>query len=74
MNEDYKEKLSEQYKQLSTTTAEVEKLIDLFKHANTIDFNTGSRSIAFLEGYMTGLREQMEWLDWIINNLGRENE
>ena len=72
MSEEYKEKLSEQYKQLRTTTAEVEKLIDLLKHSNTMDFDTRARTTAFLEGYMTGLQEQIEWLDWIIRNLGGE--
>ena len=74
MSDEYKEKLSEQYKQLSTTTAEVEKLIDLFMHSNTLDFNVKARSTAFLEGYMTGLQEQSEWFEWIIRNLGVKND
>ena len=74
MSDEYKEKLSEQYKQLSTTTAEVEKLIDLLKHSSTLDFNTLAKTTAFLEGYMTGLNEQSEWLEWIISKLGGEND
>lgn len=66
MNDEYKEKLLKQFEQLQTTSEEVEKIIDLLKDSNTLDFDTRARATAFLEGYMIGLKEQLEWLNCII--------
>lgn len=66
MNEEYKEKLLKRFEHLKITSEEVEKIIDLFKDSNTLDFETRAKTTAFLEGYMTGLKEQIEWLNCII--------
>ena len=66
MNDEYKEKLLKQFEQLQITSKEVERIIDLLKDSNTLDFDTRAKATAFLEGYMTGLKEQIEWLNYII--------
>lgn len=66
MNEEYKEKLLKNMALLSTTVQELEKIIDLIKDSNTLDHDTKAKTIAFLEGYRTGLHEQVEWLNYII--------
>lgn len=66
MNEEYKEKLQKQFEQLKITFGEVEKIINLLTHSNTMDYDSKARSTAFLEGYATGLKEQIEWLNRII--------
>lgn len=66
MNEEYKEKLCEQFEQLNVTVKETEKIIDLIKESNVLNVETQARTAAFLEGYMTGLKEQIEWLNYII--------
>ena len=66
MNDEYKEKLLKQFEQLQTTSKEVERIIDLLKDSNTLDFDTRAKATAFLEGYRTGLHEQIEWLNCII--------
>lgn len=43
-----------------------EKIIDLIKDSNTLDFETRTKTTAFLEGYMTALTEQIEWYEWYI--------
>lgn len=66
MNEEYKEKLLKQFEQLQTTSEYVEKIIDLLHDSITLDADTQAKAIAFLEGYRTGLKEQVEWLNCII--------
>lgn len=66
MNEEYKEKLTSQIECLRTTSKEVERIIDLLKDSNVLDFETKAKTTAFLEGYMVGLKEQIEWLNCII--------
>lgn len=71
MNEEYKEKLISQFECLRTTSKEVERIIDLLKDSNVLDFETKAKTTAFLEGYMVGLKEQIEWLNY---DFGVENE
>lgn len=66
MNEKYKEKLLKNLTLLNTKIQELEKIIDLIKDSSTLDHDTKTKTIAFLEGYMTGLHEQIEWLNYII--------
>lgn len=66
MNEELKEKLENQKFEQSNTVKEVEKIIDLIKGSNTLDLQTQTKTTAFLEGYMTALKEQLEWLYWIL--------
>lgn len=66
MNDEYKEKPLKQFEYLQTTSEEVERIIDLLKDSDTLDFETRAKTTAFLEGYMTGLKEQIEWLNCII--------
>lgn len=66
MSEEYKEKLLKQFEQLQITYQEVERIIDLLKDSNTLDFDTRAKATAYLEGYMTSLKEQIEWLNCII--------
>ncbi len=44
MNDEYKEKLLKQFEQLQTTSEEVEKIIDLLKDSNTLDFDTRAKA------------------------------
>jgi hypothetical protein len=64
--DEYKEKLLKEYESLNITTQELERIIGLIKDSNTLDFDTRAKTTAFLEGYMTGLKEQIEWLNRII--------
>lgn len=64
--DEYKDKLLKEYERLNITTQELERIIDLIKDSNTLDFETRAKTTAFLEGYMTGLKEQIEWLNRII--------
>lgn len=66
MNEEYKEKLLKRFEQLQTAAEEVEKIIDLLKDSDMLDFDTRAKTTAFLEGYMTRIKEQIEWLNCII--------
>lgn len=66
MSEEYKEKLLKQFEYLRKTSEVLENTIDLLKDSNTLDFDTRAKATAFLEGYMTGLKEQIEWLNCII--------
>lgn len=64
-NEELTEKLETQKFELLDTTKEVEKIIDLIKDSNVLDLETRMRTTAFLEGYMTALKEQIEFLRWV---------
>lgn len=66
MNEEYIEKLTRRFEQLQTTSEYVEKIIDLLHDSITLDADTQAKAMAFLEGYRTGLKEQVEWLNGII--------
>lgn len=63
--EELKEKLETQKFELLDTTKEVEKIIDLIKESNVLDLETRAKTTAFLEGYMTALKEQIEFLRWV---------
>lgn len=64
--DEYKDKLLKEYERLNIATQELERVIDLIKDSNNLDFDTRAKTTAFLEGYMTGLKEQIEWLNRII--------
>ena len=64
--DEYKDKLLKEFESLNITTRELERIIDLIKDSNTLDFDTRAKTTAFLEGYMEGLKEQIEWLNCII--------
>lgn len=66
MPEEYKEKLLKQFEYLRKTSEVLENTIDLLKDSNTRDFDTRAKATAYLEGYITGLKEQIEWLNCII--------
>lgn len=66
MNEELKEKLENQKFEQLNTVKEVEKIIDLINGSNTLDLQTRTKTTAFLEGYMTASKEQIEWLQWIL--------
>lgn len=66
MNEELKEKLENQKFEQSNTVKEVERIIDLINGSNTLDLQTRTKTTAFLEGYMTASKEQIEWLRWIL--------
>ena len=66
MNEELKEKLENQKFEQSNTVKEVERIIDLINDSNTLDLQTRKKTTAFLEGYMTASKEQIEWLRWIL--------
>lgn len=66
MNEEYKEKLLKQFEDLKITVEEVERIIDLLNGSNILNAETRTKTTAFLEGYMNGLKEQIEWLNRII--------
>lgn len=66
MNEELKEKLENQKFEQSNTVKEVERIIDLINGSNTLDLQTRTKTTAFLEGYMTASKEQIEWLQWIL--------
>lgn len=69
MNEELKEKLENQKFEQSNTVKEVEKIIDLINDSNTLDLQTRTKVTAFLEGYRTASKEQVEWLQWILQQL-----
>lgn len=48
--------------ELIDTVAQLEKIIDLVQDSAVLDSNTQLKTAAFLEGYRTGLQEQIEWL------------
>lgn len=64
--DDYKDKLLKEYERLNIETRELERIIDLIKESNTLDFDTRAKTTAFLEGYMTGLKETAEWINCIV--------
>lgn len=64
--DDYKDKLLKEYERLNIETRELERIIDLIKESNTLDFDTRAKTTAFLEGYMTGLKETVEWINCIV--------
>lgn len=66
MDEEYKKKLIAQYEYLQKTVITVAEIIDLLENANTLNLDTKAKTTAFLEGYMTGLKEQVEWLNITI--------
>ena len=66
MDEEYREKLISQIECLRVTSQEVERIVDLLKDSNVLDFDTKAKTTAFLESYMVGLKEQIEWLNCII--------
>ena len=66
MNEEYKEKLLKQFEDLKITVEEVERIIDLLNGSNILNVETRTKTTAFLEGYMNGLKEQIEWLNCLI--------
>lgn len=63
MDEEYKKKLIAQYEYLQKTVITIAEIIDLLENANTLNLDTKAKTTAFLEGYMTGLKEQVEWLN-----------
>ena len=65
MNEDYKEKLLRNLTSLNATAQELEKIIILIKDSNNLEYDTKTKAASFLEGYMMGLQEQIEWLNYI---------
>lgn len=67
MSEDYREKLLRSLESLTVTTQELERTIDLIKDSDILDHDTKAKTIAFLEGYRTGLKEQIEWLNCIVS-------
>lgn len=66
MNEEYKKKLEAQYEYLQNTARKVDEIIDLLTDSNTLNNETKAKTAAFLEGYMKGLKEQVEWLNITI--------
>lgn len=66
MVEELKEKLENQKFEQSNTIKEVEKVIDLINGSNTLDLQTRTKTTAFLEGYVAASKEQIEWLQWIL--------
>lgn len=66
MNEEYKEKLLRRYEYLNTTTQELERTIDLIKDSATLDHDTIAKSVVFLEGFKTGLKKEIDWLNCIM--------
>ena len=65
----YKEQLLKQFVlleiSLKVASEEVEKIIDLLKDSNTLEHETRVKISAFLEGHMTRVKEQIEWLNCI---------
>lgn len=65
MNEEYK-KLAAHYDDLQNTVRQVDAIIDLLKDSDTLNNETKAKAAAFLEGYIKGLKEQIEWLNLIM--------
>lgn len=75
MNEEYKDTVVKKIELLKLSSDEVEKIIDLINESNILNVETRTRASAFLEGYMTGLKEQIEWLNcfmWDLDTVGKE--
>lgn len=75
MNEEYKNRLLKKIELLRASSEEIEKVIDLLKDSDMLDFDTRAKTTAFLEGYMIGLKEQTEWLNcliWDLDTKGKE--
>lgn len=75
MNEEYKNRLLKKIELLRASSEEIEKVIDLLKDSDMLDFDTRAKTTAFLEGYMIGLKEQTEWLNcfmWDLDTEGKE--
>lgn len=70
MNEEYKNRLLKKIELLRASSEEIEKVIDLLKDSDMLDFDTRAKTTAFLEGYMVGLKEQTEWLNCFMWDLG----
>ena len=66
MNDEYKEKLLKEFESLQTKIKELEKIINLIKSSNEVSAASKLQTITFLEGYMKGLKENLEWLNCII--------
>lgn len=76
MNEECKNTVLKKIEILKVSTEEIENIIDLLKESETLDFDTRSKTTAFLEGYMTGLKDNLEWLNcfirWDFDTEGKE--
>lgn len=66
MNDECKEKLLKEFESLQTKIKEIEKTISFIKSSNKLSVASKLQSITFFEGYMKGLKENLEWLNCII--------
>lgn len=67
--EEYRDQLLKQFVELKLrlkiASEEAEKIVDLLEDSNTLKYETRAKITAFLDGQMTGIKEQIEWLECI---------
>lgn len=66
MNDEYKEKMLQAYKEFQERRSNLEQTIDLIKNSKKLADTSKSQMIPFLEGYSEGLKVAVEWLNRII--------
>ena len=66
MNEEYKEKMMQAFKEFQEIRSNLEQTIDLIKSSNELTTTSKSQMTPFLEGYSEGLKVAVEWLDVIL--------
>lgn len=66
MNEEYKEKMLQAFKEFQERRSNLEQTIDLIKNSNELTVTSKSQVIPFLEGYSEGLKVAVDWLNRII--------
>lgn len=66
MNDEYKEKMLQAFKEFQERRSNLEQTIELIKNSKELADTSKSQMIPFLEGYSEGLKVAVEWLNRII--------
>lgn len=66
MNDEYKEKMLQAFKEFQERRSNLEQTIELIKNSKELTDTSKSQMIPFLEGYSEGLKVAVEWLNRII--------
>lgn len=66
MNDEYKEKMLQAYKEFQERRFNTERRIEVIKNSKELTDTSKSQMIPFLEGYVEGMKEVVEWLNRII--------
>lgn len=66
MNDEYKEKMLQAFKEFQERRSNLEQTIELIKNSKELTDTSKTQMIPFLEGYSEGLKVAVEWLNRII--------